>query len=308
MSTVMTPVHRLLLYLLALLLVWGMLDRMGARTSRRATAEGNTLAPPATPAGDGQPKVTEAASAEMEKGEKPANSAPAGMPKAPHLTLWDLYKKGGVLMYPITFLSFIVVCFGIERFLGLRRGVVIPRRLVRRLRNMAAEVDGLNPQSAHAVCEEYSGAAANVAKAMLAKAGRPDIEVEQAVTAANEREASRLYLNVRWLNMAMSTAPMLGLLGTVQGMIIVFMGVSNLPVGANKAAYMAEGIYLKLICTFAGLIVAIPAAVLSYLFEARIQWLLGDVEDLVLKLLPRMKHFESQRRRRGGATGPSETE
>ena len=113
--------------------------------------------------------------------------------------------------------------------------------------------------------------------------------------------------NVRWLNMAMSTAPMLGLLGTVQGMIIVFMGVSNLPVGANKAAYMAEGIYLKLICTFAGLIVAIPAAVLSYLFEARIQWLLGDVEDLVLELLPRMKRFESQRRQ-NGATEHSETE
>lgn len=298
MRSVISPLGRLLIYVLALLAVWALLERMGAPLSRGAAAEDHGRPPSEAAVGSEQPAGSEPA--EPGKSDKPAPSLLSGAPAATRLTLWELYQKGGILMYPITFLSFVVVCFGIERFLGLRRGVVIPRRLVRRLRSLAAEADGLDPQSARAVCEEYSAAAAQVTQAMLDKAGRPDIEVEQAVTAANEREAARLYFHVRWLNMAMSTAPMLGLLGTVQGMIIVFMGVTNLPVGANRAAYMAEGIYLKLICTFAGLIVAIPAAVLSYLFEARIQWLLGEVEDLVLELMPRMQHFERQRRRRAG--------
>jgi biopolymer transport protein ExbB len=147
---------------------------------------------------------------------------------------------------------------------------------------------------AYRLCQRFPSSAANVIRAMLLKAGRPDAELEQAVAEATEREASRLYYHVRWLNLSMSVAPMLGLLGTVQGMIIVFMGASQLAPGVNKAAYMAEGIYLKLVCTFAGLIVAIPAAVLAHVFEARIQKLMNDVEDLVLELLPQVERFEGR--------------
>jgi biopolymer transport protein ExbB len=199
-----------------------------------------------------------------------------------------------MLMYPITLISFVVVCFGIERSLGLRRSKVLPKGLNAGLREMIARPTGLDVRLAYRLCQQFPSSATNVIRAMLLKVGRPDVELEQAVAEANEREASRLYYHVRWLNLSMSVAPMLGLLGTVQGMIIVFMGASQLAPGANKAAYMAEGIYLKLVCTFAGLIVAIPAAVLAHVFEARIQKLMNDVEDLVLELLPQVERFEGR--------------
>ena len=197
-------------------------------------------------------------------------------------------------MYPITFVSFVVICFGIERFLGLRRKKVLPKGLSAGLREMIARPPGLDVRGAYRLCQRFPSAAASVVRAMLMKAGRPDAELEQAVAEASDREASRLYYHVRWLNLSMSVAPMLGLLGTVQGMIIVFMAASQLSPGANKSAFMAEGIYLKLVCTFAGLIVAIPAAVLAHVFEARIQKLMNDVEDLVLEVLPQVERFEGR--------------
>jgi biopolymer transport protein ExbB len=268
-------------------------------TPRRA-AHGAESKPGEAPSADQRRKLAEAAKtaaaalAGKDKSHAPAEVKPAMKSPTSILSVWELYQKGGVLMYPITFVSIVVVCFGIERCLGLRRSKVLPRKLNAALRELIARPSGLDVRSAYRLCQQFPSSAANVVRTMLLKAGRPAVELEQAVTEASEREASRLYYHVRWLNLSMSVAPMLGLLGTVQGMIIVFMGASQLAPGANKAAYMAEGIYLKLVCTFAGLIVAIPAAVLAHVFEARIQKLMNDVEDLVIELLPQVERFEGR--------------
>ncbi len=266
----------------------------------RRTAHGADSKPAEAPSADQRrklaeaAKIAEAALAANEKSHAPAEVKPAVKSLTSSLSVWELYQKGGVLMYPITFVSVVVVCFGIERCLGLRRSKVLPTELNAGLREMIARPPGLDLRSAYRLCQQFPSSAANVVRTMLLKVGRPTAELEQAVAEANEREASRLYYHVRWLNLSMSVAPMLGLLGTVQGMIIVFMGASQLAPGANKAAYMAEGIYLKLVCTFAGLIVAIPAAVLAHVFKARIQKLMNDVEDLVIELLPQVERFEGR--------------
>lgn len=290
-----SPLPRLVLYVASLALLLAMYQRLDHWSASRAAA----AEPPVAAKTDDAAKKAEQLIAEGEK-EKQAEpeAKPAAPEAAPAPTVWELFQKGGVLMYPISLLSVVVVAFTLERFIGLRRSAVVPRSLVRSLRKYAGQPNGLDPRPAYELCNKYPSTAGTVIKAMLNKFGRGEQEVDAAVTTAGEREASRLYMNVRWLNMAMSVAPMLGLLGTVQGMIIVFMGASHLPVGANKAEYMAEGIYLKLVCTFAGLIVAIPSAVLSYWFESRIQKLLGEVEDLVLEIQPRMHKYEKYRRSR----------
>ena len=84
---------------------------------------------------------------------------------------------------------------------------------------------------------------------MLAKVGRPVPEIEQAMTEAADHEATRLYANVRWQNLAFNVAPMLGLAGTVHGMIIAFYRTAHMPLGANKMERLATGIYAALVCT-----------------------------------------------------------
>jgi biopolymer transport protein ExbB len=248
----------------------------------------------------GQPDSPSAA----EQRANEALAAPAGQPAAEAAptaavelpSLLDLYFQGGILMYPITAMSFIVVVFSVERWLALRRGRVIPRALMDGLGEMAAAGSGFDPKKAYRLCQQHPSPASRVIRDMLLKVGRPHSEVEHALELASEREASRLYGNVRPIALAISITPLLGLLGTVQGMIMAFYVTANSPVGVNKAANLASGIYVALVTTFGGLVVAIPAAVLAYHFEGRIVRLFREIDALAQSLLPQLERYEGRLR------------
>ena len=250
-----------------------------------------------------QPAAEEAAPA------KPAPPAPkpAAPPAADDMTVWELFQAGGPLMWPIVALSIVAVAFAVERVLGLRRRKILPAELVRGLARLSSLKGGFDPRQAYKLCQQHPSTAANVIKALLLRIGRPRAELEQAVAEANEREAARLYHNVRWLNLAFTVAPMLGLLGTVQGMILVFMDAVK-TAGPEKAEVMAKGIYMKLVCTFGGLSVAIPAVICAHLFEGRILRMMSEVEDAVLGLLPQLERFEGRVRVSRGQLDQSEGE
>jgi biopolymer transport protein ExbB len=88
----------------------------------------------------------------------------------------------------------------------------------------------------------------------------------------------------------------MGLLGTVQGMIMAFFVTAHLPPGANKAESLAQGIYVALVTTFGGLTVAIPASMLAHYFEGRIQSLFRELDDGLMCLLPQLERFEGRLR------------
>lgn len=228
--------------------------------------------------------------------DKPAEAAPPPAPKLPSLNLLELALAGGVLMIPIAAMSFVVVLFAFERWLGLRRRKIIPPALVAALLQLAARPGGLDPKQAYKLCQQFPSSAANVFRAVLLKVGRPHSEVEFAVKEASEREAAKLYKNVRPIELAVTVTPLLGLLGTVQGMIQAFYVTANMPANFNKAENLANGIYVALVTTFAGLTVAIPAAILAHYFEGRVQALFRDVDELLLEFLPQLERFEGKLR------------
>lgn len=207
-----------------------------------------------------------------------------------------LNPKGRWLMLPIAAMSLLVVTFGIERVLGLRRSKILPPNLIDGLGKLASQKGGLDPRKAYRLCQQYPSTAAAVIRAMLLKVGRPHSELEHAVAEASEREAARLYVNVRWLSLAAGVTPLMGLLGTVWGMMNAFFVTANLPTGANKAQHLADGIYVALVTTFAGLAVAIPAAILAHAFEGRIQSLFRELDETLLGLLPQLERFEGRLR------------
>jgi len=203
---------------------------------------------------------------------------------------------GGIFMYPIYFFSFVVVLFGIERMFGLRRRKVLPRKLVRELNSMLSGTTGFDPRKVWRLCQRHPSAGANVIKAALLRTGKPMADLQDAVSKAEEREAARLYSNIRPLNLSATAAPLLGLVGTVQGMIMAFYATAHLPDGANKAQSLAEGVYVALVTTFAGLCVAIPAVCLAHYFEGKIQRLFGKLERLLDNLLPVLERYEGKMR------------
>ncbi len=212
------------------------------------------------------------------------------------INLWRLAKRGGKLMLPILAMSLLVVTFGVERILGLRRHKVLPPELIDGLGKLASQKGGLDPRQAYKLCQQHPSTAANVLKVMLLKVGRPHSEVEHAVTEANQREAARLHTNVRWLTLAAGVSPLLGLLGTVWGMIQAFIVTANMPLSQNRTESLAEGIYVALVTTLFGLSVAIPAAILAHFLEGRIQQLLRELDEMLLGLMPQLERFEGRLR------------
>ncbi len=263
-------------------------------TAGDAGAEGSAEPAPGAPQHI-PPKVDPVAKAEqaLAADEPSAGTARRELPPIPY---WDLVKEGGPLMYPIFFVSVVAAAFAFERILGLRRRKVMPTELISALASLSSQKGGIDPRQAYRLCQAYPSAAANVLKSMLLKVGRPHAEVEKAVEKASEREAARLYYNVRWLNISTAVAPMLGLLGTIQGMIYAFFVTANMPLEARKTEQLAHGIYTALVTTFAGLSVAIPCAIVAHLLEGRILRLLGELDDIVMGLLPQLERFEGRLR------------
>ncbi len=295
-SPLRRSIVRHVILMIPLLMLIGLI---GPWAHESTAAEGD--APPAPSAEDSNTEADRAANAALQalepdedKAEEKSDSPDADAVR--QISYYDLAMRGGWFMVPIGLMSMLVVVFGMERLLALRRAKVVPRELITGLGNLAGQQGGLDPRKAYRLCQQYPSAAANVIRSMLLKIGRPHSEVEHAVSEANDREAARLFSNVRWLTLAAAISPLLGLLGTVGGMIMAFFDTANLAVGANKSQELADGIYVALVTTFAGLLVAIPAAVLAHFFEGRIQTLFRELDETLLGLMPQMERFEGRMR------------
>ncbi len=210
------------------------------------------------------------------------------------INIFTLFVSGGWFMLPILLMSLLVVIFTIERFIALRRDRVLPAELITELGQMGMDSGGFDPREAYRLCQKYPSAASSVIRSMLLKVGRPQSEVEHAVAEASEREAERIYANVRWLNMAAAVTPLIGLLGTVWGMIRAFHDTTNLAPGQNKADFLAGGIYVALVTTMSGLLVAIPAAIFAHYFEAKITSLFHETDELLFNLMPQIERYEGR--------------
>ena len=208
------------------------------------------------------------------------------------IDFFDLLVRGGVFMIPIALTSLVVATFFFDRLIGLRRSKLMPSRIANLLRGISRMGD-LNPVELERVCRGDSALERTVQTALL-WAGRPQSEIQTAVKESLQREVDRAYGNCRWLNLGAGIAPLLGLLGTVAGLIRAFHDTTKLTAGQNRADFLAVGIYEALVTTLAGLMVAIPAAVASHYFEGRIGRIFRDIEELTGQLVRRLGGLESK--------------
>lgn len=229
-----------------------------------------------------------------ESGTDTASDENAVVVKEKGLNLLDLLRRGGWFMIPLGLLSVLVVAIAIERSLALREEKVLPAQLVKELGSLSRQENGFDPRVAFRSCQAHPSAASRVLRVMLLKAGRPQSEVEHAVGEAAEREATKLQSVVSWLTLAAAVAPLIGLLGTVWGMIQAFYDTTQLLPGQNKAEVLAQGIYTALVTTLCGLMIAIPSAVLAHFYDNRIVGWFHKIEELAASLTPMMEQFEGR--------------
>lgn len=192
-------------------------------------------------------------------------------------SLLELINKGGPVVYVIGLFSIVAIAVAVERVVSLRRNRIIPPDFMDGL-SKAFGPAGNDLAGALAYCERTPSPLANVVRAGVLKLGRRLEIVEKAVEDAAGREADRMRRGLETLAMVGSISPLLGLLGTIYGMISAFRTAADQ--GLGRAEVLATGIYEALVTTAAGLTVAVPTLLLYHFFVGRVERLTEEIESV----------------------------
>ncbi len=195
-------------------------------------------------------------------------------------SLYDYVIAGGPVMIPIGICSVVALAYVVERAMRLRTGELGSARLGQEI---VARLESGGPEQALELCDSRREALPRVLGVALRRWSSPLLEREKAAEDAGFREIKRLSHNLRPLVVVAMIAPLLGLLGTVFGMIEAFANIA-LKQGIGRPELLAGGIAEALITTAAGLTVAIPTQAAYYWFKGRIDRFAANVEDCYLAI------------------------
>ncbi len=200
-------------------------------------------------------------------------------------TLWSVLVSGGVFMFPLAALLFVATLLIFIYLLTLRRGTVVTKRYLDICEALMRKRDYLGLL---AVSNRHGESVARIVQSMLAFAkDNPTANLESVREIAETegiRQASALSSRVTYLADVGTIAPMVGLLGTVSGMIHSF-GALATDVATSKPMMLAQGVSEALVCTASGLVVGIVAFVSYAYFRGRVNRLTADLEASATQIL-----------------------
>lgn len=234
----------------------------------------------------------------------------------PAESVFDIIFAGGftgfLIVLVLVALSMIALALVVEHLMTLRLSVLAPEglaeRVAKQLAGDTAPATGAKPtvpnlQGAAAACDQQPSTLARVIRPALAEVDGGWPAVEKALEDATADQAARLFRKIEYLSVIGNIAPMVGLLGTVVGMILAFREVAETQ-GAARAAELASGIYQALVTTVGGLLVAIPSLAAFAVFRNRVDGLVADVAFAAGRATAPLKRrmLRSARRRAEGGT------
>ena len=191
-------------------------------------------------------------------------------------TFWDVIKQGGLMMIPIGLTSTLMISLVLDAALRLRNDRLAPPVLIGALRRHFQEGDYT---AAYQSCKKEPSVLGNVSAAGLSMAGHGKDEAERAMEDTLAKEISQLHTRIRYLSVIGVISPMLGLTGTVLGMIRAFATLGQSGIGDPSA--LAAAIGEVLVATASGLFIAIPAFAFYYVFGNRITAMTAYTEDII---------------------------
>jgi len=196
----------------------------------------------------------------------------------------DWVQKGGPVMYPIILCSILAFTIVIERLYHLRRAKIDTRKFMDEIANILRRNKIMD---AVELCDKTPGPIPYILKAGIMKHDRPRAEIKEAIEDAGLYEVPRLEKNVTVLAIIAHIAPLLGLLGTVTGMVRCFQTIQQKSTAFHPVSPgdLAGGIWEALITTVAGLSVGIPTLVAYNYFVNRISNFVLDMEKAATDLV-----------------------
>jgi biopolymer transport protein ExbB len=173
----------------------------------------------------------------------------------------------------------------IEHAFTIRRSVIVPELSVAQIKTM---FDERRFREALEFCQADPAFVSGVVHAGLIEAANGYEAMERAMGDAAEERTARLYRKIEWLNLLGNVAPMLGLFGTVYGMMVCFSQIASKGGKANPED-LAGGIMIALVSTFCGLLVAMPALSAYSIFKTRIEQMSMEAALVAEELLANFK-------------------
>ena len=177
----------------------------------------------------------------------------------------------------------------IDFFITINPKKIIPEALVNEVREAMEQGDVMKALQR---CEQDQGPLPSILQAGFRNVKEGFEVIQEQVGAAADLESEKLMQRVAYLNMCGSIAPMLGLLGTVQGMIMAFANLANSSAGAAQQGMLALNIAQALWTTAAGLVVAIPAVSLYTYFKNRLSRIILTMEGMTMDLIKALRNVE----------------
>jgi biopolymer transport protein ExbB len=198
------------------------------------------------------------------------------------MSLIEIFKAGGPVMWPLAACSLAALAIIIERSINLRVSRILNPAVVERVTGLA---EGGRIDRAVEACRQHPGIYTHIVMAGLEVAARGERESvsKEAVEDAGRHETARLNRYLGTLATIVGISPLLGLFGTVTGMIEVFHTIAE--AGAGQAAQLSGGISQALITTATGLLIAIPSLVAHNYFHEKAQVIVTDLERESLRVL-----------------------
>lgn len=193
---------------------------------------------------------------------------------AVNMSLWELFNKGGWLMWVLLILGGIAIFIFVERYVAIRRASDFDLSFMNRIRDLIS--DGKITQATD-LCHHTNTPIARMVEKGIERLGRPMNDVQTAIENVANLEVAKLEDGLPFLATIAGGAPMVGFLGTVLGMVQTFMDMSAAG-GTVDMALLSGGMYVAMVTTVGGLVVGIPAYFGYNYLVARIEKLVFRME------------------------------
>ena len=211
-----------------------------------------------------------------------AQTSGAGGSEEVRLSMLKLILKGGPIMIPLGIGSVLAAAITAERFISLRHDKIIPPAFIEGLQSaMSRDAEGIDNSLAY--CKSIGGPVSDIFRSGMLRLSKGEDAVEKAIEDTAYREVDKLKRSLRGLAIIASVSPLLGLLGTVYGMISAFQDATI--AGMGKADMLAEGIYEALVTTAAGLTIAIPVLLVYQYLATRVDSLVDEIDELCVDFM-----------------------
>jgi len=204
------------------------------------------------------------------------------------MNLWQIFMAGGPVMWPILICSVFALAVAIEKFRYLNK---ISINLEEFLSKVLEKMKRHDTKEALSICDSTKSPIANILKAGILKYDRPRQQIVEAIEDASLYEVPRLQKNLGILSTIAHISPLLGLLGTVTGMVRCFQAIQAKATAFSPVppAELAAGIWEALLTTLAGLLVAIPTFIVYNYLVSRINNFILEMEKASTELVNFLK-------------------